>query len=275
MTDTLEKCIPICEASPAPFQHQLHDGPIAGSARKREPLCASGLRAADASCSNRSSSYSADPAMRKRYDSIRYDNVVTLPCRCSPVQYLSVWMSCVRLDSFWYLESWKSEYYWSIIGVRGQPISWHPRCSASAIVSWGRSWLASLSSSPTVLLEPASRSSEPPIPSQAPGMFVHPTHLSRTAIPMCLKHFGSYCIHRMHPLRGKRGPSGSGHWAEGEDWCVTRGAFLSRRLLQELELRCRHITWYKITAEPCRCSGMRTGLVVGIAGKPTPLHPKN
>lgn len=153
----------------------------------------------------------------------------------------------------------------------------------------GRSWLASLSSSPTVLLEPASvvssvsttaqcshtRSSEPPIPSQAPGMFVHPTHLSRTAIPMCLKHFGSYCIHRTHPVRGKRGPSGSGHWAEGEDWCVTRGAFLSRRLLQELELRCRHITWHKITAEPCRCSGMRTGLVVGIAGKPTPLHPKN
>lgn len=35
----------------------------------------------------------------------------------------------------------------------------------------------------------------------------------------------------------------------GRSWCVTRGAFLELRLLQELEQRCRHITWYKIRAE--------------------------
>jgi hypothetical protein len=113
----------------------------------------------------------------------------------------------------------------------------------------GRSWLASVPFSPTVLLEPASVSTtahppEPPIPSQLrectsiqPTICELPYHVLETFRKP---------LHRLYAAIGAFWKQALGR---GRSWVCNPGCFLERRLLQELELRCRHITWYKITAE--------------------------
>jgi hypothetical protein len=157
-------------------------------------------------------SHSAGAAMRKRYDSC---------CCCfghlAAALYLSVFdvLRLLGLLLGFESRSWSTavllQYHWN----KGQPVSWHPSMLCIRHGPW-HSWAAFLPFSPTVLLEPASVSTttRPPEP---------PPRTARTSNPplsnchtMCVKHFGSYCIYRTQPLCGKRAPSGSGHWAEGE-----------------------------------------------------------
>lgn len=78
--------------------------------------------------------------------------------------------ACVCLGSFRYLESCTIGV---IIGVRGQPISWHPRCSASAMVHG-----AFLACIPTLLTDRfvgTSFSQHDCSPSETPPIPIQPT----------------------------------------------------------------------------------------------------